>query len=66
MPEAAVKEDEDEPEDVIGPPAPSEPAVKKVVVEIQERKDSRPGLPHVREWDRGKGNTITLMSVYLK
>uniref|UniRef100_A0A8C8CP88 CCDC174 alpha/beta GRSR domain-containing protein n=1 Tax=Oncorhynchus tshawytscha TaxID=74940 RepID=A0A8C8CP88_ONCTS len=35
--------------------APEEaPALKKVVVEIQERRDTKPGIPHVREWDRGK------------
>uniref|UniRef100_A0A3Q0SZG4 Coiled-coil domain containing 174 n=1 Tax=Amphilophus citrinellus TaxID=61819 RepID=A0A3Q0SZG4_AMPCI len=28
--------------------------LKKVEVEIQERKDTKPGVPHVREWDRGK------------
>uniref|UniRef100_A0A8C2KAZ7 Coiled-coil domain containing 174 n=1 Tax=Cyprinus carpio TaxID=7962 RepID=A0A8C2KAZ7_CYPCA len=28
--------------------------VRKVEVEIQERKDTKPGVPHVREWDRGK------------
>lgn len=61
MPDVAVKEGEDDPQDVIGPPPPSEAAVKKVEVEIQERKDSRPGVPHVREWDRGKGNTFTLV-----
>lgn len=27
----------------------------KVEVIIQERKDTRPGVPHIREWDRGKG-----------
>ncbi|XP_072540588.1 coiled-coil domain-containing protein 174 [Salminus brasiliensis] len=48
-----VNKDEDETDDLIGPPPP-EAAVKKVEVEIQERKDSRPGVPHVREWDRGK------------
>uniref|UniRef100_A0A672JMU3 CCDC174 alpha/beta GRSR domain-containing protein n=1 Tax=Salarias fasciatus TaxID=181472 RepID=A0A672JMU3_SALFA len=26
----------------------------KVEVEIQERRDTKPGVPHVREWDRGK------------
>ncbi|XP_053576891.1 coiled-coil domain-containing protein 174 [Bombina bombina] len=30
------------------------PAEKKVEVVIQERRDTQPGLPHVREWDRGK------------
>uniref|UniRef100_A0A8C4EZW8 Coiled-coil domain containing 174 n=1 Tax=Dicentrarchus labrax TaxID=13489 RepID=A0A8C4EZW8_DICLA len=33
---------------------PEVSTVKKVEVEIQERKDTRPGVPHVREWDRGK------------
>ncbi|XP_014022610.2 coiled-coil domain-containing protein 174 [Salmo salar] len=47
-------------EDLIGPLPPSggapeeAPALKKVVVEIQERRDTKPGVPHVREWDRGK------------
>lgn len=36
--------------------SPEISTVKKVVVEIQERKDTKPGVPHVREWDRGKGN----------
>uniref|UniRef100_A0A8D1Y4W9 CCDC174 alpha/beta GRSR domain-containing protein n=1 Tax=Sus scrofa TaxID=9823 RepID=A0A8D1Y4W9_PIG len=26
----------------------------KVEVIVQERKDTRPGVPHIREWDRGK------------
>lgn len=67
VPDGAVKEAEDDPEDVIGPPSPYRPAVKKVEVEIQERKDSRPGVPHVREWDRGKGNTVTpfLVCIYV-
>ncbi|XP_004581387.2 coiled-coil domain-containing protein 174 [Ochotona princeps] len=26
----------------------------KVEVIVQERKDTKPGVPHVREWDRGK------------
>lgn len=40
------------------PPPEENPAVsilKRVEVEIQERRDTRPGVPHVREWDRGKG-----------
>lgn len=37
----------------VGPPAPA--TVSKVEVEIQERKDTKPGVPYVREWDRGKG-----------
>lgn len=31
--------------------------LKKVEVEIQERRDTKPGVPHVREWDRGKGKS---------
>ncbi|XP_062853080.1 coiled-coil domain-containing protein 174 [Trichomycterus rosablanca] len=49
----AGNEDENKTEELIGPPPPAA-AVKKVEVEIQERKDTRPGVPHVREWDRGK------------
>ncbi|XP_078270532.1 coiled-coil domain-containing protein 174 [Rhinoraja longicauda] len=30
------------------------PRNKKVEIVIQERKDTKPGVPHVREWDRGK------------
>ncbi|XP_012680402.2 coiled-coil domain-containing protein 174 [Clupea harengus] len=46
---AAVQEDEEKEEEV-----PEMPPVPKVDVEIQERKDTKPGVPHVREWDRGK------------
>ncbi|KAM9483032.1 coiled-coil domain-containing protein 174 [Clarias gariepinus] len=53
VPDAAAQEVENDPEDAIGPPLPPE-NLRKVEVEIQERKDSRPGVPHVREWDRGK------------
>ncbi|XP_029907075.1 coiled-coil domain-containing protein 174 isoform X1 [Myripristis murdjan] len=54
--EEEIGEEEDE---LIGPsPAPEEhpevSTLKKVEVEIQERKDTKPGVPHVREWDRGK------------
>jgi len=54
----------DEGEDRFGPAPAAEESpdistVKKVVVEIQERKDTKPGVPHVREWDRGKG-TLTV------
>uniref|UniRef100_A0A3B5MS91 Coiled-coil domain containing 174 n=1 Tax=Xiphophorus couchianus TaxID=32473 RepID=A0A3B5MS91_9TELE len=47
---------EDEP---VGPiPQPDVPpevsTLKRVEVEIQERRDTKPGVPHVREWDRGK------------
>lgn len=55
------EEGEDE---LIGPTPPPEEfpeisTVKKVEVEIQERKDTKPGVPHVREWDRGKGKPQT-------
>ncbi|CAL8339060.1 unnamed protein product [Merluccius merluccius] len=51
--------EDDEAEDLIGPSPPPEElsdisTVKRVVVEVQERKDTKPGIPHVREWDRGK------------
>lgn len=61
-----VENDEDDDEGLVGPPAP--PTVRKVEVEIQERKDTKPGVPHVREWDRGKGIPFFLLigsSVYL-
>ncbi|KAM8799881.1 coiled-coil domain-containing protein 174 [Eudromia elegans] len=42
-------------------PVPSEPetprvtsASRKVEVIIQERRDTKPGVPYVREWDKGK------------
>uniref|UniRef100_A0A7N9AMF2 Coiled-coil domain containing 174 n=1 Tax=Mastacembelus armatus TaxID=205130 RepID=A0A7N9AMF2_9TELE len=46
-------------DELIGSPPPPEdcPAVstvRRVEVEIQERRDTKPGVPHVREWDRGK------------
>ncbi|TRY55009.1 hypothetical protein DNTS_020750 [Danionella cerebrum] len=43
---------EEDDEDLVGPPISAK--VSKVEVEIQERRDTRPGVPHVREWDRGK------------
>ncbi|KAM6928161.1 coiled-coil domain-containing protein 174 [Xenentodon cancila] len=50
------EEEEEEPE--VKGPTPNDPpevsTLKKVEVEIQERRDTRPGVPHVREWDRGK------------
>ncbi|XP_005799959.1 coiled-coil domain-containing protein 174 [Xiphophorus maculatus] len=54
--ENQVEEEEDEP---VGPiPQPDVPpevsTLKRVEVEIQERRDTKPGVPHVREWDRGK------------
>uniref|UniRef100_A0A8C1LDK5 Coiled-coil domain containing 174 n=1 Tax=Cyprinus carpio TaxID=7962 RepID=A0A8C1LDK5_CYPCA len=44
--------DQDDDEGLVGPPLPA--TVRKVEVVIQERKDIKPGVPHVREWDRGK------------
>ncbi|KAJ8259818.1 hypothetical protein GJAV_G00173850 [Gymnothorax javanicus] len=59
--ELAAEENEagEEEEDLVGPvPAVEEPPaaapLRKVEVEVQERKDTKPGVPHVREWDRGK------------
>ncbi|XP_047439041.1 coiled-coil domain-containing protein 174 [Mugil cephalus] len=59
--EEREEENEGEQEDpeTLGPfPQPEEcsavSTLKKVEVEIQERKDTKPGVPHVREWDRGK------------
>ncbi|TNM88961.1 hypothetical protein fugu_005215 [Takifugu bimaculatus] len=58
--ELKAEDNEEDEEELLGPPPPPEenPAVsiiKRVEVEIQERRDTRPGVPHVREWDRGKG-----------
>ncbi|CAN9511673.1 unnamed protein product [Ophioblennius macclurei] len=52
-------QEEDEDYEPTGPfPLPEECSeasiLNKVEVEIQERKDTKPGVPHVREWDRGK------------
>lgn len=52
-------------DELIGPLPPSEDVpevstVKKVEVEIQERRDTKPGVPHIREWDRGKGKSYYL------
>lgn len=56
--EEAAEEEEEE-DDSMGPSPPPEDlpeisTLKKVEVEIQERKDTKPGVPHIREWDRGK------------
>ncbi|XP_036593374.1 coiled-coil domain-containing protein 174 [Trichosurus vulpecula] len=57
-PEEETAEENTE-EEVIGP-LPPEPEVSpsaprsKVEVIIQERRDTKPGVPYVREWDRGK------------
>ncbi|NP_001234938.1 coiled-coil domain-containing protein 174 [Xenopus tropicalis] len=52
----------EEEEDFIGPelPEPEEPVgpEKKLEVVVQERRDTKPGVPHVREWDRGKEFTF--------
>ncbi|KAM4588257.1 coiled-coil domain-containing protein 174 [Odontesthes bonariensis] len=53
------EEEEEEEVEAMGPfPQPDEhpevSTLKKVEVEIQERRDTKPGVPHVREWDRGK------------
>lgn len=48
-PEPEEEEPEPLPEDV-----PEVSIVKKVEVEIQERRDTKPGVPYIREWDRGK------------
>lgn len=58
-PQDVEVEDQEEEEEPIGPPPPSEdvPEVsiaRRVEVEIQTRRDTKPGVPHVREWDRGK------------
>lgn len=37
--------------------------MKKLEVEIQERRDTKSGVPHVREWDRGKGKHYSLFLV---
>lgn len=54
---------EDEEDDTVGPiPQPDVPPeasiLKRVEVEIQERRDTKPGVPHIREWDRGKGRSL--------
>lgn len=35
-------------------------ASRKVEVVIQERRDTKPGVPYVREWDKGKGKEIEI------
>ncbi|XP_045146068.1 coiled-coil domain-containing protein 174 [Echinops telfairi] len=42
-----------EPEAVPVPPITAQSS--KVEVIVQERKDTKPGVPYIREWDRGKG-----------
>nr|XP_061785680.1 coiled-coil domain-containing protein 174-like isoform X2 [Nerophis lumbriciformis] len=54
--EEPVEEEKEEEEDEMAPspPPPEVSILKKVEVEIQERRDTKPGVPYVREWDRGK------------
>lgn len=35
-------------------------ASRKVEVVIQERRDTKPGVPYVREWDKGKGKKMQI------
>lgn len=35
-------------------------ASRKVEVIIQERRDTKPGVPYVREWDKGKGKEMQI------
>ena len=43
-------------------PAPAPVAQNsKVEVIIQERRDTKPGVPHIREWDRGKDFSFGLV-----
>ncbi|XP_029457244.1 LOW QUALITY PROTEIN: coiled-coil domain-containing protein 174 [Rhinatrema bivittatum] len=54
------KNSKEEQEDIGPLPAQPEPVTsrEKVEVIIQERKDSKPGIPYIREWDRGKEFTF--------
>lgn len=45
--------EEEEPEPLLED-VPEVSIVKKVEVEVQERRDTKPGVPYIREWDRGK------------
>lgn len=60
---SSVKTVEEVVEPVPAEPIPAEvPRVsaenRKVEVVIQERKDTKPGVPYVREWDKGKGKHL--------
>ncbi|XP_066472250.1 coiled-coil domain-containing protein 174 [Tiliqua scincoides] len=67
----AGDKDENEVEEVVEP-VPAEPIPaevqrvsaesRKVEVVIQERKDTKPGVPYIREWDKGKEFTFGLWS----
>ncbi|KAJ0068483.1 hypothetical protein NL108_008430, partial [Boleophthalmus pectinirostris] len=52
--EEAKEEEKEQEAEVLEEDVPVVSIVKKVEVEIQERRDTKPGVPHVREWDRGK------------
>uniref|UniRef100_A0A0B8RRJ7 CCDC174 alpha/beta GRSR domain-containing protein n=1 Tax=Philothamnus irregularis TaxID=1899461 RepID=A0A0B8RRJ7_9SAUR len=59
--------EEEAPEPVLPSSKPAElPRVstesRKVEVIIQERRDTKPGVPYVREWDKGKEFTFGLWS----
>lgn len=41
-------------------------ASRKVEVVIQERRDTKPGVPYVREWDKGKGKETYIRKHCLK
>ncbi|XP_069822804.1 coiled-coil domain-containing protein 174 [Dendropsophus ebraccatus] len=50
---------EEEEDNMIGPePVTPVEHERKVEVVVQERKDTKPGAPHIREWDRGKEFTF--------
>ncbi|KAM8868189.1 coiled-coil domain-containing protein 174 isoform 2-T2 [Synchiropus picturatus] len=62
--ENEAEEEEEDEERLMGPSPPPEDCpevsiLKKVDVVIQERRDTKPGVPHVREWDRGKESMFT-------
>ncbi|XP_015673511.1 coiled-coil domain-containing protein 174 [Protobothrops mucrosquamatus] len=59
--------EEEAPTPVLPSSKPTEPPrvsteSRKVEVIIQERKDTKPGVPYVREWDKGKEFTFGLWS----
>uniref|UniRef100_A0A0K8S245 Putative C3orf19-like protein n=1 Tax=Crotalus horridus TaxID=35024 RepID=A0A0K8S245_CROHD len=59
--------EEEAPTPVLPLSKPTEPPrvsteTRKVEVIIQERKDTKPGVPYVREWDKGKEFTFGLWS----
>ncbi|KAM3847803.1 coiled-coil domain-containing protein 174 isoform 2-T2 [Vipera latastei] len=59
--------EEEAPTPVVSSSKPTEPPrvsteTRKVEVIIQERKDTKPGVPYVREWDKGKEFTFGLWS----